>query len=170
MTFLSLSLFKWALVPVAYCWGVFLEWFIHRYFFHVLGRSRSSRLSFHFHDHHRACRRLEGKDPAFAGSIFSWNAYGREALGLTILVLLHLPLAFYSLPAYGMIIFFGVNYHRVHKKCHNDPEWCKKHAPWHWEHHMSPYGEYNWCVTTDWFDRLVGTRRKWDKTQTPTTT
>jgi len=145
-----------AILPAIYAWGVFLEWALHRYLFHGIGKSRDSRLSFHFHDHHRACRQHDGGDPAFEASIFSWNAYGREALGLTLLCVLHLPMVLVMPISYLGIIAFGVNYHRVHRRCHIDTEWGWKHAPWHMAHHMNR-GDKNWCVTTDWLDRLVGT-------------
>src|SRR5436309_2481134 len=33
------------------------EWATHKYLLHGLGRDRSSRLSFHYHEHHQAVRR-----------------------------------------------------------------------------------------------------------------
>jgi len=148
-------------LPLVYVWGVFLEWFIHRYVFHGLGKSRDSRFAFHYHDHHRACRKLAGADPAFDGSLLRWNAYGREALGLSVLLLLQLPVLFVSPITFAGLVLFGVRYHRVHKRCHVDPEWGWANVPWHMAHHVGR-GDGNWCVTTGWLDRLLGTQHPWE--------
>lgn len=158
---MSIELFspiQLALVPLAWVYATFLEWAIHRYLFHALGRRRGSRFSFHYQDHHRACRREGGADEAFAGGVWAWNAYGREVFGLVLLVLIHAPLAPFAPLAFLVFAGCGVNYHRVHKRCHLDPEWCQEHARWHWDHHMAPHADANWCVTSDWLDRLLGTR------------
>ena len=51
-----------------------------------------------------------------------------------------------------------MRYYRVHKRAHLDPEWAKVHLPWHYDHHMGPNQNANWCVTRPWFDHLMGTR------------
>jgi len=149
-------------LPFVYAWGVSLEWFIHRYVFHGLGQSKGSRFAFHYHDHHRACRQHGGGDPAFEGSVLTWNAYGREALGLILLCALHLPLALLSPLSFAGIVAFGVHYHRAHRRSHLDPEWGWANVPWHMAHHTGR-GDTNWCVTVNWFDRLMGTSHSWDR-------
>ncbi len=149
-------------LPAVYVWGVFLEWSIHRYVFHGLGKVRGSRFAFHYHDHHRACRQHDGADPAFGGSVLRWNAYGREVLGLSLLCALHLPLLAFSPLSYLGILAFGVNYHRVHRRCHVDPGWGWRRVPWHMLHHVGRC-DGNWCVTTAWLDRVLGTIRPWDE-------
>ncbi len=42
-----------------------------------------------------------------------------------------------------------------------DPEWGKEHLPWHYDHHMGPNQDSNWCVTKPWFDDLLGTRERY---------
>lgn len=42
-----------------------------------------------------------------------------------------------------------------------DLEWAKKHVPWHYDHHMGKNQDANWGVTTDWVDKLLGTRIKY---------
>ena len=39
-----------------------------------------------------------------------------------------------------------------------DPEWAREHAPWHYDHHMGPNPEANWCITSPFFDEMMGTR------------
>ena len=34
----------------------------------------------------------------------------------------------------------------------------REHLPWHYDHHMGPNQEANWCVTRPWFDYVMGTR------------
>ncbi|MCB9741401.1 MAG: hypothetical protein H6741_29760 [Alphaproteobacteria bacterium] len=165
---MSIALFspiQLALVPLAWVYATALEWGIHRYLFHALGRRRGSRFAFHLRDHHRACRREGGADAAFGGGVWAWNAYGREVFGLILLALLHLPLLAVAPAAYLTLLVHGANYHRVHKRCHLDPKWCRAHAPWHWDHHMAPHADANWCVTSDWLDRLLGTRVEGERRQ-----
>jgi len=59
---------------------------------------------------------------------------------------------------YLTLVFTGVRYYLVHKKAHLDPEWAKKHVPWHYDHHMGKNQNANWCVTQPWFDWVLGTR------------
>ena len=82
-------------------------------------------------------------------------------MGLILLALLHSPLYFLSLPFYLGLLYGGLGYYFVHKQAHLDPEWAKKHVPWHYDHHMGKNQDANWGVTTDWVDRLMGTRIKY---------
>lgn len=50
------------------------------------------------------------------------------------------------------------NYYRVHKRSHLDPEWGYKYLPWHYDHHMAPDQDKNWCVTFPLWDYVMGTR------------
>ena len=49
--------------------------------------------------------------------------------------------------------------YRAHKRAHLDPEWAKRHVPWHYDHHMGPDQDANWCTLLPWFDDLMKTRR-----------
>ena len=143
-----------------YLYTVLLEWVVHRYIFHALGKRPGSRFRFHYADHHRATRRHDGSDPAFEGHAFNWNAHGREFWGIMIGIVLHTPLLLVA-PAFFIVSSLcGLNYHRVHRKSHLDPAWCKEKLPWHWDHHMGDReaSNANWCVTCEWFDRMMGTR------------
>ena len=136
------------------------EWVAHKYVLHALGKRRPGKsfFAFHFFEHHQATRKHGGHDPNYQRSLFGWHAQGREALALALLGVAHAPL-FPVAPFYTATIWYSlVNYHRVHKKAHLDPEWARAELPWHYDHHMGPDQEQNWGVTHDWFDRLVGTR------------
>ena len=58
----------------------------------------------------------------------------------------------------GTLWYSSANYYRKHKRSHLDPAWAREHLPWHYDHHMGPHQDANWCVTRPWFDRLLGTR------------
>ena len=60
------------------------EWAMHKYVLHGLGKRKSSLWSFHWHEHHRSCRRNEHKDPGYSRSVFGWHGQGKEALALSI--------------------------------------------------------------------------------------
>jgi sterol desaturase/sphingolipid hydroxylase (fatty acid hydroxylase superfamily) len=49
-------------------------------------------------------------------------------------------------------------YYRRHKRSHEDPGWAREHLRWHYDHHMGPDQDCNWCVTFPWFDHVMGTR------------
>ncbi len=144
-------------IPVAYAYVVSLEWAIHRYIFHGIGK-RWKPLGFHWHQHHRAALQNQGLDPSYDGSVFAWSAHGREFWAIIVGLVVHLPLLWVAPLGYFTALIAGLNYSRMHSKAHRDPEWCRTHLPWHWDHHMGRNPDANWCVTTDWFDRLMGTR------------
>ncbi|MGC6510273.1 MAG: sterol desaturase family protein [Myxococcota bacterium] len=144
------------------CLGVLyaqvMEWVIHRYVLHGIGRKRGHPLSFHFHQHHRSARLNHFRDDVYHQHPFQWNSSGKELLALLGLGLLHLPLVF-VVPGFTVGGLFGLlRYYMLHRKSHLDPDWCKTHLPWHYDHHMAPNQHANWGVTTDWVDRLMGTR------------
>lgn len=79
---------------------------------------------------------------------------GKEALALTGGALL--PVA----PVFTLTLWYAAfNYYREHKRTHCDVAWAREHLPWHYDHHMRPNPEANWCVTRPWFDRVLGTRK-----------
>lgn len=143
--------------PLGWVYATSLEWLVHRFIFHALGK-RFRRIGFHWYQHHRDTLKYKGADPSYHQSAFGWNPHGREVWGLIALGILHIPLLSVT-PLFTIAaIAGGVRYARFHRRCHVDPEWCRVHAPWHWDHHMGKNPDANWCVTSDWLDRLVGTR------------
>jgi hypothetical protein len=134
------------------------EWVIHKYMLHGLGRKKTSFWSYHWHEHHRNARRHAHRDPDYERSVFAWNAQGKEALGISLLALVHLPL-FPVLPFFTSAVeLSALRYYRVHKRAHRDPAWAREHLPWHYDHHMGPNQDANWCVSWPWFDWVMGTR------------
>ncbi len=145
-------------IPVALAASNAAEWFIHKHVLHGLGKRKGSFWSFHWHEHHKNVRRSEHRDEAYRRSVFRWNGQGKEALALAGVAALHLPLwpvaPFYT----GTVLYCIANYYRVHKRSHVDVEWAREHLPWHYDHHMGPNQDANWCVTKPWFDQIMGTR------------
>jgi sterol desaturase/sphingolipid hydroxylase (fatty acid hydroxylase superfamily) len=146
-------------IPLGLAYANAGEWLIHKYVLHGRGRNPKSLWSFHWLEHHRVVRQNEMHDPDYERSVFGWHAQGKEALALALAGVAVLPL-FPIAPFFtGTAIYSLVNYYRKHKRAHLDPEWAKKHLPWHYDHHMAPDQDANWCVTKPWFDHLMGTRK-----------
>ncbi len=135
------------------------EWLLHRYVLHGRGRRKGSFWNFHYFEHHRAARRAEGHDPAYEQSPFGWHAQGKEALGLVALVVPVLAIVPFAPFFSATLIWSGFDYYRKHRRAHLDPAWARRHLPWHYDHHMGPDQDANWCVTYPWFDQIMGTRR-----------
>lgn len=134
------------------------EWFIHKYVLHNIGKNKKSFWSFHWHEHHREARRNDHVDPNYKRSIFGWNPQSKELVGIVGLGLVHAPLLPIA-PFFTLAVWYsGYHYYKVHKKAHTDPEWARKHLPWHVDHHMGPDQNQNWCVSYPWFDHIMGTR------------
>jgi len=134
------------------------EWLIHKYVLHGLGRNKDSYWAFHWHDHHRAARRNEHVDDCYEGTVFAWDARGKEALGLAGAALAVAPL-FPVAPFFtGALWYSALRYYKVHKRAHEDGDWARENLPWHYAHHMGPNQDSNWCVTHPWFDHVMGTR------------
>ena len=70
----------------------------------------------------------------------------------------HLPLLPIAPFFTAAVWYSAIRYHRVHKRGHLDPNRARTHLPWHYDHHMGPNQEANWCVTRPWFDYVMGTR------------
>lgn len=145
-------------IPVGLLAANAVEWVVHKHVLHGLGRKRASFWSFHWHEHHRASRQNGHVDPDYDRSVFGWHAQGKEAAALVAGGLLFLPLLpvapFFTATMWAS----GVHYWRVHKRAHQDPAWAREHLPWHYDHHMGPNQDANWCVTRPWFDHIMGTR------------
>lgn len=146
-------------IPLGLLYANAGEWLIHKYVLHGLGRKKRSFWSFHWHEHHRASRRNGMLDEHYHRSLLGWNAQSKEALGLVGIGLSHLPLLPVAPFFTATVIYSAARYYRIHKRAHLDPEWAKAHLPWHYDHHMAPDQDANWCVTHPFFDRVMGTRK-----------
>lgn len=133
------------------------EWATHKYLLHGLGRRKGSRLSFHYHEHHQAVRRNGGYDPAYEGPVWSTPTQSREAIGLAVVAVAHVPL-FPLAPFYTATIWYCLaRYRREHRRAHLDPVWGRDHLPHHYDHHMGDQDK-NFGVVWPWFDLVAGSR------------
>jgi hypothetical protein len=146
-------------IPIALVGANASEWFIHKYVLHGLGKDRRSTWSFHWHEHHRNARAHENRDPDYERSVIGWHGQGKEALSLAVSAAAFLPLLPVAPFFVGTLYYCAVNYYRKHKRSHLDPDWAREHLPWHYDHHMGPDQNANWCVTRPWFDHVLGTRK-----------
>ncbi|MFZ5478241.1 MAG: hypothetical protein ACOZNI_15850 [Myxococcota bacterium] len=146
-------------IPIGLALANASEWFVHKHVLHGSGKKKASFWSFHFHEHHSAARRNDMVDADYLRSPFRWNAQGKELFGLALLAIPVVPLFPVAPFLTGTLVYCGVNYYRKHKRAHLDPEWGRAHLPWHFDHHMGPDQDANWCVTKPWFDTIMGTRK-----------
>jgi|GEM_PF-338220 len=145
-------------IPLGLLTANLTEWVFHKYVLHGIGKNPKSFWSFHWHDHHKASRQHAMLDDQYDAPLRGWNPQTKEAIALVGGVALVTPLAPVAPFFYGTLVYSAVNYYRVHKKSHLDEEWAKENLPWHWDHHMAPNQDANWCVTKPWFDDILGTR------------
>jgi len=152
-------------IPLGLIYGNAAEWIVHKHILHGRGKSKKSFWNFHWHEHHRNARRDGMVDVDYHKTLLRWHAPGKELFALSMAAFAHLPLLpvapFFTLTAY----YCAFNYYRLHKKSHLNPQWTRKHLPWHYDHHMGPNQDANWCVTKPWFDIIMGTRVPYVGTQ-----
>jgi len=145
------------------------EWFAHKYILHGLGKNPKSFWSFHWHEHHKAVRKHDHEDAAYRTKPWnSWNGQTKEALALVVGAVAIAPLFPVAPFLVGTLWYSSANYYRKHKRSHLDTAWAREHLPWHYDHHMGPEQDANWCVTRPWFDDLLGTRKPYLGTEKAT--
>ena len=155
-------------IPIGMITANAAEWVIHKYVLHGLGKNRRSYWAFHWHDHHKNVRKNGHFDPDYEGSVFGWHGQGKEALGLALSCVAVAPLLPVAPFFVGTLWFSALDYYRKHKRSHLDPAWAREHLPWHYDHHMGPNQNANWCVTHPWADVLLGTREPYIGTERET--
>ncbi len=143
-------------IILAYIYGHVAEYYLH-ILLHKFGTKKSSPLSFHFSEHHRIARKSKFSDPVYQGTIFKWNASGKEVVGLILILILHFPIFFYYPFFYVTLVFSAAEYYYKHRKAHLNPEWAKKNIPWHYEHHMGKNQHLNWGVRSNVVDIILST-------------
>jgi len=146
------------LILFAYLYATFLEWAIHKYVLHGLGKNKNSWFNFHWHSHHKTCRKNANQDDNY--KTFLSSPIRREILGLYALSMIHLPIYFFMPYFYYTLIVCVIRYFYVHQKSHINVEWGRKKVPWHYEHHMGKNQDANWGVTTDIWDTILNTKRR----------
>lgn len=151
----------WIQVPLALVYANLVEWLVHKYLLHR-GKRKGSFWSHHFRVHHRLARRqgpLQMIDEGYRESFWK-QVRTSEVLGLVVLVVSHLPLITVAPWFVGTLVFSAVNYFRVHRKAHTNPEWAAKWLPWHVDHHLGTNQDANWCVSFPLWDWILKTRIK----------
>jgi hypothetical protein len=130
-----------------------MEWFVHKYFFHGLGKNRNSIFAFHLREHH-----IESRNNEFLDT----RVTKRETLGLIAFLYFYSPL-YYILPAfYRALVIYGAAFIAVHKFVHIFPHVAKKHFWWHWNHHMHNQNK-SWNVVYPLTDLVMGTLENRDE-------
>jgi sterol desaturase/sphingolipid hydroxylase (fatty acid hydroxylase superfamily) len=152
-------------IPLGLAYANVSEWLIHKHVLHGRGKKRESFWSFHFHEHHRTSRKQDFYDPDYEKLTATDNPQTRELLGLIGLAALHAPLLPVAPFFTATVWFSAAHYYHVHRKSHLDPEWAREKLTWHYDHHMGPNQDANWCVTHPWADHLFGTREPYAGTE-----
>ena len=131
----------------------FVEWWIHKYLFHGLGKKKGNIFSFHLREHHRNCLLYQNKDSRYTL---------REGIGILFLFFITFPLFLLSPFFYYGLVMYGILFLIVHKIIHTNVQIGKKFFPWHWDHHMK-YPHHNMNVVVPIADYVLKTRKKIDK-------
>ncbi len=143
-----------------------VEHSLHRYVLHSDSSKKkkktnekgSSWFSFHWLKHHKEARRSSMIDDAYV------EVRGHALVELALvacLMLLHVPLAMFFPSMFLGIVLGTLAYLLVHHACHTRVGWAKRHAPWHYDHHMGPDQDSNWCVTLPLLDAFLKTRKRY---------
>ena len=139
-----------------------LEWGLHKYVLHGMGKDKKSNWASHWNQHHKKSRKNDNFDEDYLKGIFNESSR-QEIVSLILLSMLHVVLFFIIPLFYITLLICAARYYYLHKKAHLDVEWCKKKLPWHYDHHMGKNQDANWGVTTDWVDKVFKTRIKYFK-------
>ena len=129
----------------------FLEWFVHKYIFHKLGKKRGSIWAYHLKEHHKTARKNNFVDKKVSKI---------EIFGMIFLVLIHLPFLWISVGFFAGTAIYAVAFKIIHEYQHRNPEFTKKYMRWHWEHHMKDSNK-NFGVVACWADHYLKTRKKY---------
>jgi len=138
-------------ILLAIIYANFLEWFVHKYVLHGIGKRKGSYWSDHYSVHHLNYHLHAGKDPDYTDYKLT-----SEIIGLAGMSVLHIPVCLLSPAAYVTLVIYAIFYYFVHRYSHVNPTWGKKWIPWHIEHHRGK--EMNWCVLFPLADHVMRTR------------
>ena len=133
--------------------GNLMEWVVHKYFLHNLGKKKASLFSFPWGVPHREARKNSFADPKVSP---------REFVGVFFLCLISSPIILVSPWVYTGMFVHAMVYLVIHNYAHKNPDWCYKYLRWHYDHHMGKDQDKNWCVVHPLADYLLRTRRKYE--------
>ena len=143
------------LIPISFflglLYGNFIEWFVHKYLFHKLGRKKGSIFSYHVRGHHKTARK---------NNFIDMTSSYIEDFGMLFLIILHMPLIMLSKAFFIGLFLYAILFKVIHRLQHLNPEFCKKYFKWHWDHHMKS-SSHNFGVVAPWFDYIMRTRKKY---------
>ncbi|AXQ28159.1 hypothetical protein D0B54_05485 [Solimonas sp. K1W22B-7] len=144
--------------PIALLTANAFEWYAHKAWLHEYpSRHRNAPFFTHIRHHKRA--RLNGfHDEGYRNSMWRDQEMFNEKVALIGIATVATPFAPVA-PFFVLGVYYSAwNYWSTHSKAHLDPEYARKHIPWHHDHHMNANQDANWCVTRPWFDYIMGTR------------
>ena len=103
-------------IPLGLLYGNAAEWAIHKYVLHGWGKNKGHFFSFHWHDHHKNCRKHQNYDSDYTGPQLRWHAPGKELFALLGMGLVHAPLLPLAPFFTGTVFYCSANYYFKHKK------------------------------------------------------
>ena len=134
-------------VLVAILYANLLEYVIHRYLFHGLGKSSSSMFAFHLRDHYIIARKNGFTDKRISR---------KEIISILAAILIHSPLAYLSPVFFYSVSTYGLLFVVIHNTLHYYPAFAKRFFWWHWNHHMRNQNK-SWAVVIPIIDILTKT-------------
>jgi sterol desaturase/sphingolipid hydroxylase (fatty acid hydroxylase superfamily) len=132
-------------------YGSMIEWFIHKYIFHKMGRKKGSMFAYHLKGHHALSRK---------NNFVDLTESKVETYGMIGLVIIHMPFMFLSPGFWIGITSYALSFKYLHGFQHSHPEFTKKYMKWHWDHHMKDSNK-NFGVVLPLSDYLFSTRKKY---------
>ena len=137
-------------VIVAWFYGHVLEYFLHK----IMHDYKRFPFLFkhHFSGHHKISRKNKMRDESYDNIFTKTSLF--EIIGLSIGIIIHLPIVFFFPFAYITLLIGIVQYYWMHRKSHIDVDWGKNVMPWHYDHHMALDQNKNWGVRSNMIDRL----------------
>lgn len=139
--------------------GNLTEWAFHKYILHGLGKKKDSIWSFHWHKHHKQCRKTMLDQDYKMGWKFLLQT--PEFLVLTIAMwCTYKTLKPISIEVAIGITAYAFLYYFIHMKSHLDQTWAETWIPWHVEHHQKGNQEHSFNVVYPLFDYIFGTYYK----------
>ena len=127
-----------------------IEYCVHRFLFHGMGRNKKSIFAFHLREHHRKAVRNGFVDEKLSA---------KEWIGIPVLLILLLPVYYLSFSFYFGISLYAVLFVVIHNIQHKYPKFAKKYFWWHWNHHMRNPNK-SWAVVVPITDIIFGTLQK----------
>ena len=146
---------------IAWIYSHVLEYALHRWFLHK--NISKTWFRFHWKQHHVNAKRSQMIDEKYQSWKYFWK--DDEVIGLSILAVIHSPIAFFFPWAYGMLIVSALSYYFTHRMAHTRKDWGRNYLPWHYDHHMGPGQNHNWGVRLPVFDLILGTRKVYKDTK-----